>query len=488
MASALAVLGSASDVGKSLVSAALCRLLSDAGYDVAPFKAQNMSNQAGVTADGREMPRAQMLQARACRLDPHVDMGPVLIKPESATGAQIVLLGRPVGALEAHEYFGDTARFADVAFAALERLRSAHRVIVLEGAGSPVELNLASRDFVNLRAARRADAAIVLVVDIDRGGAFAQAKGTLDLMPADDRARVVGVVVNRFRGDARLFEDGIELLERITGVPVLASIPWIDHALDEEDRPIRIPLDETPDRAKLNVGAVLAPRVSNTEDLAPLLAEPDVHVTWITRPALALEQDVLVLPGSKATISDLAHHAACGMTDALLAAHRRGAWLLGLCGGYQMLGERLDDPAGVEGGPSSWRGLGLLPIATRFEPAKTTAMRRYTSAWPEPGIELAGYEIHHGRSEAAFGEPLVLEAGADVGLRAGRVVGAYLHGLLASDAWRAAFLDRVRDARGLPRRPVVESEPLESRLRRWAEHVRASLRPGAWERIMAALG
>jgi adenosylcobyric acid synthase len=485
MGNAIAVLGSGSDVGKSLVAAGLCRLFKDAGLDVAPYKAQNMANQAGVTPDGLEMPRAQILQALACGLAPHVDMGPVLMKPVTPTGAQIILLGKALGAMEARDYFGHTARFEAIAFQALDRLLARHRVIVLEGAGSPVELNLMPRDFVNLKAARHAGAGLVLVVDIHKGGVFAQAKGTLDLLPAEDRARVLGLVVNRFKGDPALFEDGIPMLEELCGVPVLAVLPWVEHGLDEEDRPMRIPIDEPPVPGRLNVGAVLSPRVSNTEDLAPLLAEPDLHLTWITDPALALRQDLLVLPGSKATVADLAQHAATGMAEAIRQAHAGGAWVLGLCGGYQMLGETLEDPLGGEGGPARWPGLGLLPLATRFGAAKTTEERCYTSLWPEPGHELHGYEIHQGQSLASGGAPLVTEGGGTVGLAGTRALGSYLHGLLQSDGWRSAFLNQVRLERGLPALGPQVAEPLELRIRRWAAHVRAQLRPGAWDRLLA---
>ena len=488
MHSAIAVLGSASDVGKSLVTTGLCRLLKDAGWDVAPYKAQNMANQAGVTRDGLEMPRAQILQARACGLEPHVDMGPVLMKPISGTGAQIVLLGKVLGAMEARDYFGDTARFQRIAYEALDRLRARHQIIVLEGAGSPVEMNLMDRDYVNLQAARRADAAIVLVVDINKGGVFAQAKGTLDLLPAADRARVLGLVVNRFRGDPALFEEGIPMLEALCGVPVLAVLPWVDHALDEEDRPIRIPVDAPPVAGKLNVGAILSPRVANTEDLAPLLAEPDVHLTWITAPALARRQDLLVLPGSKATLGDLAQHAATGMAEAIREAHAAGAWVLGLCAGFQMLGELLEDPLGGEGGPGRWRGLGLLPLDTRFAPVKVTEQRRYQSLWPAPGLALQGYEIHHGQSRAHGGQPLFLEGGGELGLKGDRALGCYLHGLLQSDGWRGAFLNEVRSSRGLAGLQTQRADSLELRIRRWAEHLRANLRPGAWERLLDGLG
>jgi adenosylcobyric acid synthase len=487
MARALAVLGSASDVGKSLITAGLCRLLSDAGRKVAPFKAQNMANQAGVTSDGLEMPRAQILQAHACRLEPAVEMGPVLLKPVTPTGAELVLMGRAVGRQEARDYFRDTRAIAQIALRALDGLAERFEVIVMEGAGSPVELNLMAVDFVNLTPARRLSAGIVLVVDIHKGGVFAQAKGTLDLLPQEDRARVVGIVVNRFQGDISLFEDGVAILERECGTPVLAVVPFLQHGLDEEDQPFRIPFDEPPCPGKLHVGAVMTPRVSNTEDLSPLLAEPDVQLTWITRPERAREQDVLVLPGSKATVGDLVYLTGAGMAGAIVEAHRRGAWVLGLCGGYQMMGAELVDEMGTEGGPAQWPGLGLLPHRTVFRARKTTERRSYRSAWPEVGHRVDGYEIHHGVSEGE-GARLVEEGGAEVGLVGERAVGCYLHGLLNTDSWRSAFLNEVRRGRGVPTRGATRATALEVRLQRWAEHLRASLRPGGWEKVLDAIG
>jgi adenosylcobyric acid synthase len=487
LAHAISILGTASDVGKSLVTTAIGRLLADAGLDVAPYKAQNMGNQAGVTAEGLEMPRAQILQAAACRKAPHVDMGPVLLKPLTLTGAQVVLLGKVLGVQEAREYFRDANPCREAALGALRRLAARHEVIVMEGAGSPVELNLMSRDFVNLVPARELDAALVLVADIDRGGVFAQVVGTLDLLPPADRARVLGIVVNRFRGDAALFEDGIGILEARTGLPVLALVPHLEHGLDEEDQPFRIPVNQRAPEGKLKVGAVLYPRVSNTEDLAPLLAEPDLHLTWITDPALARDMDLLLLPGSKATVGDLVHLTASGMAGALREAAAAGTWILGLCGGYQMLGRDLVDEGGGEGGPAAFPGLGLLPVATRFEGEKITRQAQATSSWPEAGHALDGYEIHQGRTcLAGPGGEALAQGGPEEGWREGRAAGAYLHGLLASDPWRAAFLNRVRADRGFPAQPVHTADPLEQRIQRWAEHFRRHLRPGAWELLLKA--
>ncbi len=487
--SALAVLGSASDVGKSLIAAGLCRLLTDAGIDTVPFKAQNMANQAGSTADGLEMPRAQILQALACGKTAHVDMGPVLMKPVSPTGAQIVVLGKAIGQREARDYFADTTNLAAIAEQALDRLRAAHRAVVIEGAGSPVELNLWSRDFVNLRPARHADAAIILVVDIDKGGVFAQAKGTLDLLPRADRDRVLGLVVNRFRGDMSLFEDGIPILERICGVPVLAVVPFLDHGLDEEDSPIRVPINAAPQPNKLRVGAILYPRVANTEDLAPLLSEPDLQLTWITDARLIGSQDLLVLPGSKATIGDLTQITATGMAEAIRLAHTKGAWVLGLCGGYQMLGAQLTDSAGTEAGPAQWKGLECMPLHTTFGVDKVVRQCSLRSAWPACGIPLEGYEIHHGQTELTEleGEPLIRDFGAELGWRRNRAAGAYIHGLLASDQWRCSFLNEVRRGRNLPERPMQQAAALEYRIVRWAAHLKAHLREGALDRILGAV-
>jgi adenosylcobyric acid synthase len=486
---AIAVLGSASDVGKSLIATALCRLLTNLGRDVVPFKAQNMANQAGVTPDGLEMPRAQILQALACHKQPHVDMGPVLMKPVSPTGAQIVVLGRALGEREAHDYFADTSAMSAVAMAALDRLRQKHECIVLEGAGSPVELNLWDRDYVNLRPARRSQAAIILVVDIDKGGVFAQAKGTLDLLPEQDRARVIGIVVNRFRGDLSLFEDGVPLLERICQVPVLAVVPYFEHGLDEEDRPIRIPIDAPPVPGKLNIGVMLYPRVSNTEDIFPLLCETDAHVTFLTDPKLVKAQQLIVLPGSKATIGDLVQLTASGMVERMREAHARGTWLLGLCGGYQMLGESLVDTSGSEGGPMLWEGLRVLPIATEFISEKVTTESVCESAWPEAAHHLTGYEIHQGRTRVTSGEgqALALHRGAELGWRSGHALGAYLHGMLANDEWRHLLLNEVRRSHGLPEQGARCVLPLEQRICRWEEHFRNSLRPAAAERIAAAM-
>jgi len=480
---ALAILGTASDVGKSLIATALGRLLSDAGFDPVPFKAQNMSLQAGVTEDGGEMSRAQLLQARACRVTPHVDMNPVLLKPTTDREAEVIVLGQARGRTSARAYFQGENSLGAVADAALDRLAARHRVVVMEGAGSPVELNLMERDFVNLRPARRLNAGIVLVADIDRGGVFAQVKGTLDLLPEADRRRVIGVVVNRFRGDPELFADGITRLEQVAASPVLAVVPWLRHGLDEEDRPLSLPIDEPPRAGALNVAVVLHPHVANTDDLSPLLAEPDVAATWVTHGRALGARDLVILPGSKATVADLQHHAASGLVQALRDAHAAGTWMLGLCAGYQMLGRRLLDPEGTEGAPGVWPGLDLMNVETTFAARKHLSTAGFQSTWPTAGHALTGYEIHHGRTDGE-GARLVIGAGAEVGLVTERAVGCYLHGLLRADGWRRDFLNAVRLSRGLPAQPLATSESVELRIARFARHVAASFRPGAWQAIL----
>ncbi len=479
MTRAIAVLGTASDVGKSLIATAICKLFADAGFGPAPFKAQNMSLQAGVTPDGGEMSRAQILQAQACGLRPHVDMNPVLLKPVTEREAEVIALGRVLGRRSAASYFQPGNTLAEVADAALDRLAARYRLLVIEGAGSPVELNLMDRDFVNLRPVRRVDAAIVLVADIDRGGVFAQVKGTLDLLPSADRQRVLGVVVNKFRGDPELFEDGVARLEDLAGVPVLAVVPWANHGLDEEDRPLSLPIDAPPVDGRLNVAVVLHPHVANTDDLAPLLSEPDVAMAWVTNGRALGQRDLVILPGTKATVADLQHHTANGLAEAI---RQTDAWVLGLCGGYQMLGRTLIDPLGTDGPGGSWPGLGLLDVETIFAADKQLGTPRFQSAWPSAGHAIDGYEIHHGRT-AGMTAPLVEGAGAEVGAVAERAVGCYLHGLLRSDGWRNAFLNRIRREP----RPVVVADDLEARISRWARHVRASFRPGGWERLANTL-
>lgn len=449
----IAVLGTASDVGKSIVATALCRIFSNAGIDVAPYKAQNMSNNSGVTVEGDEMGRAQIVQAHAARVSPHADMNPVLLKPNTDTGAQVVLQGRVCKDRTAREYFGDTSRWAAAAFESLDRLSSRHELVVIEGAGSCAEMNLYSRDFVNFRTARRAGASVILVADIDRGGVFAQVAGTLAVIPPEDRALVKGVIVNRFRGDKALFEDGVKMLESMTGVPVLGVIPWFrGFSIDSEDAvPLSAVVDpkHDPSPDKLGIAAVYFPHISNFTDLAPLEAEPDVELHWLHHPKPLDGYKALVLPGSKNVRGDLEWLFSMGWREHIDAFRASGGLILGICGGYQMLGESIADPHGVEGAPGSSAALGMLPVETVLERDK--ALCNSTGTICGSDVSVRGYEIHMGRSHACNGELLPLievshrnqrpEPGPDGAVSPdGRVMGTYFHGLFDEHGAREWFL------------------------------------------------
>lgn len=493
----LAVLGTGSDVGKTVLAAALGRLCFRAGLRVAPFKAQNMANNAYVTPEGGEIGRAQALQAEACGVVPHVDHNPILLKPESDVRSQVVVHGVVAETLEAREYFAAIERFAPAVRASLDRLRASHDLVVLEGAGSAAELNLDRVDLVNWRAVEAADAAVVLVADIARGGVFAQVLGTLDLLEASRRARVVGVIVNRFRGDPTLFDDGVRLIEQRGGVPVLGVVPWLpDLDLDAEDAlPIRV--DRAFDARSIDVAVVLTRRLSNFTDLRALAAEPDVVVRFVRDPRELAEADVVVLAGSKATVADLDDLRARGFVDALRAFPRG---VVGLCGGFQMLGATLDDPEGIEnaGTPRRELGIGLLDVATRFERAKATRQATGVSQLPfAPGVAVRGYEIHCGVSVRNAGPAAFsLQSGGDAAPRAdgacsadGRVWGTYLHGVFDEPAFRHAFLARQRAIKGLPPRAPDASLAVQRRLAaeldRFADHVAAHVDVAA---LLAALG
>ena len=488
----IAVLGTASDVGKSVVATALCRIFSNAGIDVAPFKAQNMSNNSGVTPEGGEMGRAQIVQAHAARVAPHTDMNPVLLKPNTDTGAQVVLQGRVCADRTAREYFGDTSSWAAAAFESLDRLAARHGMLVIEGAGSCAEMNLYQRDFVNFRTARRAGASVILVADIDRGGVFAQVAGTLAVIPPEDRELVKGVVVNRFRGDRSLFDDGVRMLEEMTGVPVLGVIPYYrGFTIDAEDAvPLSSVVDpkHDPSPERTGVAAIYFPHISNFTDLAPLEADPSVELHWLHHPRRLDAYRALVLPGSKNVRGDLEWLSAMGWGEHIEAFRRSGGSILGICGGYQMLGHFIEDPHGVEGAPGRSPGLGLLPVGTVLERDKALCNCRGRLAGTQ--IEVGGYEIHMGRSAPVGDVPAPLveveernarpDPGNDGALSPdGRVMGTYLHGFLDRPRVREWFLSRV-DNRYCPASGVdAGADPFEL----LAEHFAANLDMAALFRI-----
>lgn len=446
------VLGTTSGAGKSWLATALCRWYARQGLKVAPFKAQNMSNNARVVADG-EIGSAQYFQALAAGAEPDVRMNPLLLKPERDTHSQVVLLGRVDETLSRQPWRGRSASVWPQVAAALDELRAENDVVVIEGAGSPAEINLKDGDIVNMRTAVHADARCLLVTDIDRGGAFAHLYGTWALLPDPERARIRGFVLNKFRGDATLLSPAPEELQRLTGIPTVAVLPmWRDHGLPEEDGWFGAPPATTGAASDaLTIAVVAYPRISNLDEFQPLAQTPGVRLRWVRSAAELDGAGWIVLPGSKHTSSDLAWLRAQGL-DAAIAAHAaRGGPVLGLCGGLQMLGEALVDPHGIDGNAP---GLGLLPLVTAFERDKTVqrtevAFGAAHGAWAGlAGVKVRGYEIHHGRTalHPAMAPVPALIDGLAWQNAAGNVLGVYLHGLFEDPAvLRALFGARAPD-------------------------------------------
>jgi adenosylcobyric acid synthase len=436
------VLGTTSDAGKTVVTTGLCRALARRGVRVAPFKAQNMSNNSMVTVDGAEIGRAQWIQAIAARAEPEAAMNPVLLKPGSDLRSHVVVMGAPAGHLDASEYAGIRAPLAEAAYAAYDDLSSRFDVVVCEGAGSPAEINLRPHDFVNMGLARHAGMPALLVGDIDRGGVFAAMHGTLAMLEEADQALIAGLVINKFRGDRDLLRPGLDVAEKVTGRPFLGVLPWLPELwLDSEDT-LAVGDRSVPDdpaRSRLRVAVVRFPRISNFTDIDALCLEPGLEVTFVADPRSLAAADVVVLPGSRATIADLAWLREQGLADAVRDHAARGGVVLGICGGFQMLGGQIADPDGVEG-PAGTRtyGLGLLDAATTFGHDKALG----TPAGNALGAPVSGYEIHHGRVAVGAVEPF------PGGCRSGAVFGTMWHGCLEGDAFRGAWLRLAADLAG----------------------------------------
>ncbi|BCP53436.1 cobyric acid synthase [Kaistia sp. 32K] len=444
MTAAIMFQGTGSNVGKSVLVAGLARLYARKGIRVAPFKPQNMSNNAAVTADGGEIGRAQALQARAAGLEPTVHMNPVLLKPESDTGSQIILQGRRFGTMRAREYGKRKAELLPSILESFERLGRNADLILVEGAGSPAEINLRSGDIANMGFAEAADLPVILIGDIDRGGVIASLVGTRAVLPQADRERIKAFLVNKMRGDIRLFDDGVAAVRAATGWPSLGVVPWFAeaHRLPAEDI-----LDLSGGSARagtLTIAVPVLPRIANFDDLDPLALEPGVSVVMVRAGEPIPVCDVILIPGSKSTIADLAFVRAQGWDIDILAHRRRGGRVIGLCGGYQMLGRTISDPDGLEGPAGSVPGLGLLDVETILAADKTTAP--FSGRDAASGLAVSGYEIHLGRTDGPDrARPWLERAGAGEGAVSPdrRVRGSYVHGLFGDDAFRRDFLVKI---------------------------------------------
>ncbi len=472
MARALMIQGTGSNVGKSMLVAGLCRAARLRGLSVAPFKPQNMSNNAAVTADGGEIGRAQALQAMACGLAAHTDMNPVLLKPETEMGAQVVVQGKRLTTTRAHDYGALKPTLMGAVLDSFQRLRARHDLVIVEGAGSPAEINLRQGDIANMGFAEAADVPVVLCGDIDRGGVIAQIVGTQAVMSATDAARIKGFIINKFRGDPALFDDGYTAIARMTGWRGYGVAPWFADAwrLPAEDA---LDIADTPRREGLHIVCLRLSRIANFDDLDPLSQEANVRVTMLPpgKPVPA-DADLVILPGTKSTRGDLEFLRAQVWDIDLIAHHRRGGRVLGICGGYQMLGSCVADPMGIEGAPGDTPGLGLLNIRTVMGGDKrlTNVRARHTTL----DLPFTGYEIHIGRSDGPdCARPFALVDGRSEGAVSpdGRVAGSYLHGMFADDAFRGAWLAEL----GAQPSNTAYTARVEDTLDALAEHLETHL-------------
>lgn len=497
LARCLMIQGTSSHAGKSVLVAALCRIFAQDGWRVAPFKSQNMSLNSFVTSEGGEMGRAQVLQAQAAGIRPHTDMNPILLKPTSERGAQVILNGKVAGNLEAGDYHRVKIDLLPHALAALQRLRSSYQIVVLEGAGSPAEINLKERDIVNMRMAEAADAPVLLVGDIDRGGVFASLVGTMELLEPWERELVAGFIINKFRGARELLEEGLEFLERKSGRPVLGVIPYIRNlGLEEEDT---VNLDEKLDSGDeknqlnlLDLAVIRFPYISNATDFQPLEREVGVKVRYVEDPGRLGVPDCVFLPGSKNVGYDLSFLRRSGLAAVIMRLAVNGVPIVGICGGFQILGRSIEDPEGVEFGPGRIEGLGLLPVDTVMARVKSTHQVKAVAMMEVPWMGLCkgcppllGYEIHMGISRNESVTPLLIMERDGKGVRVEEgavheelpVFGCYLHGLFENLPLRRGFLNHLRRRRGLGPRDGFEDwdSVREQNLDRLAEVVRNSL-------------
>jgi adenosylcobyric acid synthase len=462
-AKTLMIQGTGSGVGKSLLTAAFCRYFYLAGYKVAPFKAQNMALNSFVTERGEEMGRAQAYQAEACGLKPEVTMNPILLKPSGDNNSQVILMGKPNGSRNAKNYYAHYKEHQKIVLSALDEMRNKYDLLIIEGAGSPAEINLKKTDLVNMFIAEKAEAPVLLVGDIDRGGVFAWMKGTIDLLSDSEQKRILGCIINKFRGDIDLLKPGIKQFEEMVKKPVLGVVPYFkDLIIDEEDS---IPQGSytaamnTPE--VLNVAVIEFPRISNFTDLSPLAYDPSISVRYVQHPSQLTNPDLIILPGSKNTIGDMNFLNQQSLTREILNCHKSGSMILGICGGFQMLGKTIKDPEYLEDQDKEVEGLGLFDFETTLIAEKLTRqvqLETVASCIFEEGIQCEGYEIHMGRTTFKTKYPELFssfkqENPMNLGVinHEGTVIGTYLHGFLDKDLFRKNILRYIRNVKGIPK-------------------------------------
>lgn len=441
MAKNIMIQGTMSNAGKSLIVAGLCRVFTQDGYSVAPFKSQNMALNSFVTKEGLEMGRAQVVQAEACRVEPSADMNPILLKPTTNMGSQVIVGGKVIGDMRAMDYFKKKKEFVPYIKEAYDRLASKHDIIVIEGAGSPAEINLKQDDIVNMGMAKLVDAPVLLVGDIDRGGVFAQLIGTVMLLEADEQERIKGLIVNKFRGDKAILEPGIDMLEERSGKKVLGVVPYADVDIEDEDSLASV-LNNKQLKAGIDVAIIRLPKISNFTDFQALAAEKSINVRYVTKLSELKTPDLIILPGTKNTLEDLKWLKESGLEARIKQLASDGTLIVGICGGYQMLGETIVDDYGTEGNVGTVNGLSLLPINTIFEKEKTTTQTEI--AMPEiegeygclSGKRVVGYEIHMGKSE-------------DVICVKDNILGSYIHGFFDSEELRSALVTMLCERKGI---------------------------------------
>lgn len=451
---AIMVVGTTSHAGKSMITTALCRLLYRRGVKVTPFKGQNMALNSYVTPAGAEMGYAQVVQAWAAGISPSVAMNPILLKPQGDMTSQVILKGKPVGVVHAAEYY---EQYFDIGWETitkcLDHLASEYEMIVCEGAGSPAEINLKHRDLTNMRVAEYLQAKTLLVVDIDRGGAFAHVVGTLQLLEPQERELVKGIIINKFRGQRSLLESGITWLEEYTGIPVVGVIPWVDLAFPAEDSLSLLDRRRSnSSQGEITIAVIRLPHISNFTDFDPLDAETTVNLEYISPKEALGHPDAVIIPGSKTTIADMLVLQETGMAEALQKYVAAGGQVMGICGGYQMLGESVMDPQGLEGKRGEFSGFGLLPVKTVIDRNKVSSKRVVTSEYPQVGLPVEGYEIHQGRTQIIDSEnalPLFNDRNLGVTNKQYSVWGHYLHGVFDNSPWRRSWLNHLRIQRGL---------------------------------------